>query len=84
VILQSRKSALEEREALQRSIREQEAEVGVQRKAREEAERLLHAHQVKGQIEREAREGMHLETLRVILSFYGSIILFICKVRPTL
>jgi hypothetical protein len=52
-------------EKLRQCIREQESEVVAYRKAREEAERLLHAHQVKVQIERETREDMHLETLRV-------------------
>ena len=63
--MQYKKESCEEREKLQRCIRDLEIEITAQKRAREEAEKLLNAHRIKMQIERETREDMHLETLRV-------------------
>ena len=54
-----------EREQFQKTKMEQEADLSSLKKIREEYERLLKAHHVSAQADRQAANEMHMETIKV-------------------
>lgn len=57
--------AAEELQRSQRELISKEAELVGMQKARDELERLFKAHQIRSQIERETRDDLHAETIKV-------------------
>lgn len=67
-MLQIKRELATEREQFQKTKMEQEAEIASLKKIKEEYERLLKAHHICAQADRQAANEMHMETIKVILN----------------
>ena len=65
MLCQLRKELAAERSSSQRAKIEHEAQLVSLRRGRDELEKVLKSHQVHMQMERQARQEMHLKTLKV-------------------
>lgn len=64
--MQVKRELSTEREQYQKTKMDQEAELASLKKLKEEYERLLKAHHISAQADRQAANEMHMETIKVI------------------